>query len=154
MNALVRPDGSVVIPWSLREWAADVLLKDVATKRRERYESKRAQDLLELMDALLSDVSQPVIDNAVTEIKIGTEETGGFVVGPPEATSFGVLTARQCADALGVSQRTVVRLIGEGRLKAGRSEHSRTWLITREALDNYTRDKEIRDAKIGQGHGR
>lgn len=128
LNALVRADGSVVIPSRLTPWVRSLLEAALADVRRAGRGGSLGADVLETLDALqVAEMS----DKGRLISSFGTIESVG-----KGDVSGEFLTPAQAAKVLECTERTVRRALAEGRL-LGWKLGARQWLIRHKDLDDF-----------------
>jgi excisionase family DNA binding protein len=128
LNALVRPDGSVVIPPRLTPWVRSLLEGALMDVRRAGRGGDLSADVLETIDAL-----------TLSEMSDKGRLTGYFSTLEVEVmgdVSERFMTSSQAASILECTERTVRRALQEGRLSGWKSG-PRQWLITHQELENF-----------------
>ena len=126
LNALLGPDGSVMIPPRLLGWVRSSLDGALRDLRRAGRGGALAADVLGLLDALA------VADSGSIHPAGGSLEVGQIV------------TVAQAAQALECSERHVRQLLQDERL-VGVKTGTRHWLIDSEELENYKFAKGVRN---------
>jgi excisionase family DNA binding protein len=128
LNALVRPDGSVVIPSRLTPWVRSLLEAALSDVRRAGRGGALGVDVLETLDALrvaeMSDIGRLTSTFGTLEV-VGNGDVSGEI-----------LTPMQAAQILECTERTVRRALAEGRLPGWKSG-ARQWLIRSKDLDDF-----------------
>lgn len=127
LNALLRPDGSVVVPARLTGWVRRLLEPALADIRRAGRGGSLAFDVLETLDALeRSEVSvSGTIMPGQDKIMVSSE---------CEASEVFMVSAH-AAEQLGCTDRAIRRALQEGRLRGRKL--GREWLISQHDLDEY-----------------
>ncbi|WP_188672177.1 helix-turn-helix domain-containing protein [Subtercola lobariae] len=127
--ALLRPDGSVVVPPRLAGWLVRVAVADLNGMRQSGRGGGLQNDVILLLEAL-----QKATDFA--------ESDDGSPSGTPDERAnrldiepISWLTVNEVADAYGCTARAVRKQISSGRLIA--SKAGRDWRISSTDFDSY-----------------
>lgn len=127
LNALIRPDGSVVIPSRLTPWVRSLLEAALGDVRRAGRGGNLGADVLETLDALqlagMSDKGRLTSTFETIEV-VGNGDVSGEI-----------LTSAQAAQILECTERTVRRHVQEGRLPGRKLGHD--WLIDSKGFDEF-----------------
>jgi excisionase family DNA binding protein len=127
--ALIRPDGSVVIPPAIAGDVAAALVRDIAAQRRRDggHIPSRTRVLL----YALHQANCRHVEPDQTDEHDGASDPGS------EPEPAGTMTVTEAADQLGCTPEYVRQLLRSGRLRGRRTRG--LWLVERDSLTTYRR---------------